>query len=339
MRSPARNRDVYVVGAGLSSALGLPTTTQLLSELLELGARPGQRRNREQLPRRLADAFAFFYPDGAYDGYVPDVVDFFSTLRTYADVGRDLAGGFGDAGALHRTLKFALAELLVEKCHAAEGALANGHPFLDEMLQPGNIVVTSNWDLLLERYAQVRGIPLRLSGTASDSVVLLKLHGSIDWCLGRDMRAQHRPEDFALLSERLFAAPGRRLPIPDSEQRADVPLRIRTLEMLGPAWNLKIRTCAVELLMVTMTLGKAGALSPLRRVWRDAYGAISRARSLELVGYSLPHDDIEIRTLLRAGVRRGTQRPEVAIRNPDPHVHERVRRYLTPDARSVYNAL
>ena len=57
--------------------------------------------------------------------------------------------------------------------------------------------------------------------------------------------------------------------------------------------------------MITMARGKAGDLGPLRDVWRDAYGAVSRAQRLEIVGYSMPPDDIEIRTLLRAGVLRG----------------------------------
>jgi hypothetical protein len=45
-----------------------------------------------------------------------------------------------------------------------------------------------------------------------------------------------------------------------------------------------------------------GDLGPLRDIWRDAYGAPSRARNLEIVGYSMLDDDAGIRTPIRAGV-------------------------------------
>jgi hypothetical protein len=87
-----------------------------------------------------------------------------------------------------------------------------------------------------------------------------------------------------------------------------------------------------------MARGKAGDLGPIRDIWRDAYAALSRASDIYIVGYSLPPDDLEIRTLLRAGVKRGTP-PRITVRNPAPDVHERVWRYVdrtaTPDYSSV----
>jgi hypothetical protein len=87
-------------------------------------------------------------------------------------------------------------------------------------------------------------------------------------------------------------------------------------------------------------VGLAGDLGPLRDTWRDAYGAISRASRLEIVGYSMPPDDIEIRTLLRAGVQRGREQlHELVVRNPETGVHERVRRYLDRTVTSKYQGV
>jgi hypothetical protein len=56
-----------------------------------------------------------------------------------------------------------------------------GWASVDEILSPGNIVITSNWDLFVEWYAACRGIRLRLGGNLHDSVLtLIKLHGSVD---------------------------------------------------------------------------------------------------------------------------------------------------------------
>jgi hypothetical protein len=44
-------------------------------------------------------------------------------------------------------------------------------------------------------------------------------------------------------------------------------------------------------------------------IWKDAYTALSRARVLEIVGYSMPPDDID-------GAQRNS--PEVLIEIPHP---------------------
>lgn len=113
--TPARDRDVYFVGAGLSTAAGLPNTPALLEGVLTFA----EQRNwliRERLAHRLHDAFEFFYPDAEYEGFRPSVVDFFSALRTFLDVGSGLRGTrFTDAPELYRVLKLAIANLLVDK--------------------------------------------------------------------------------------------------------------------------------------------------------------------------------------------------------------------------------
>jgi hypothetical protein len=335
---PVRDRNVYFVGAGLSCALGLPNTAMLLEGVIDLASRNRRWGRVERLDERLRVAFEYFYPDAVHEGYMPDVGDFFSALRTYLDVGSDLAGGLSDAPSLYRSLKSAIAHLLVEATRKCQPMLRAGHPYLEEMVQPGNIIVTSNWDLVVERYAQLHNVPLRLTGSSEEEVVLHKLHGSVDWCLGKHMRV--RPvRQYAMLNEKLFGARPYRPAIPSRSARAEVALRVRVLESWSGALNA-LRLRATEPYMVTMARGKAGDLGPLRMVWRDAYGAISRAEHLEIVGYSMPPDDIEIRTLLRAGVQRGRQDlEEVMVRNPAPDVHDRVRRYLDRAVRSDYRGI
>ncbi len=144
---PARDRDVYFVGAGLSVAMGLPNTAMLLDGVLGLARRPGRWQTQE-LEQRLDKAFKYFYPDAINAGYRPDVVDFFSALRTYLDVGAGLPGGFADAPHLYRSLKSAIAHLLIEKVRQGDNSLKQRHPYLDEMISPGNFIITSNWDVL-----------------------------------------------------------------------------------------------------------------------------------------------------------------------------------------------
>lgn len=318
--------------------MGLPNTAMLLDGVLAL-AGESKRWQREDLQGRLRQAFEYFYPDAVHEGYMPDVVDFFSALRTYLDVGAGLPGGFADAPHLYRALKIAIANLLIRKLGRCERVLDNGHPYLDEIVQPGNVVVTSNWDVLIERYAQLREVPVRLSGTGEpDELAVLKLHGSLDWCIGAHMKRAGNRTHYAQLTERLFTERLYKPKIPAASKRQGMVLRSRALENWSSAWRL-VSGGATEPHIVTMARGKAGDLGPLRQVWRDAYGAISRARQLEIVGYSMPPDDIEIRTLLRAGVQRGNDLDEVMVKNPSPDVHVRVRQYLDRDIDSDYRGI
>jgi hypothetical protein len=318
-----------------SRALGLPNTAELLTGVLSLARRSRRWRQTEHLPARIDAASKFFYPDAENKGYRPDVVDFFSALRTYIDVGSGLSGGFRDAPELFRALKFAIAQLLVDGTRDIDAKLQTGHPFLNQIVQPGNVVVTSNWDLVLERYAALNGVPVRLRGYDSSEFVVLKLHGSVDWCTAGRRSRSYTDSRYAALTEQLFARSPRRLRVP---QARDAVIRIRALEDWPRAWST-ISSRALDLHMVTMARGKSGDLGPLQEVWRDAYGALSRASRLEIVGYSLPDDDIEIRTLLRASILRGDGPSRLVTRNPATDVHERVWRFLSRQARPDYQGI
>ncbi len=333
--TPDRTLRVFFVGAGLSSAAGLPNTPSLISGVLELARRKSTWGITQSLPERMEDAFRFFYPDAELPGFRPNVVDFFSTLRTFIDIGTQFPGtGLEDPASLFRTLKLAIVHLLVEETRGVDSQRLVRHEYFNDMIQPGNVIITSNWDPLLERFAQLAGTSLRLSGEDLQAgVLLLKLHGSVDWTLREHGKKAFTTDNFASLRERLFH-PGRpyRLAVP--KRPSDI-IRIRALESWTQAWRL-IKSSTSEPHIVTMVRGKAGDLGPLEGVWRDAYAALSRASSLEIVGYSMPADDTEIRTLLRAGIRRGNEDPYVVVRNPSPEVHDRIRALLGREATGSY---
>jgi YD repeat-containing protein len=236
-----------------------------------------------------------------------------------------------------RRLKFGIANLLVKRLKEADPRLAFGSDYLKEVVQPGNIVVTSNWDFGIEHYARLCGVPVRWRGrgTRTGELVVLKLHGAIDWTLGSEAQiGRFGALEFSPLSEQAFG-PGYRVSLPSSKERELSVLRIKALEEWGSAWR-RISSRTREPYIVTMARGKTGELGPLREIWRDAYEALSRAQRLEIVGYSLPDDDVEIRTMLRAAVRRGKGPEEIIVRNPAPDVHVRFRRFLRRKVESNY---
>lgn len=314
----------------------LPNTPSLINEVLRFSSTSaGKWLADDGLRLRLSQAFEFFYPDAKNAYFQPDVVDFFSSLRTYLDIGAGLSGtGFNDAADLYRLLKRAIAHVLVSSQKAIDPQRFESSAFLEDLVQPGNIIITSNWDTLVESFAAAKGIPLRLSSRSrhfpESEVSLLKLHGSIDWCQVSARVSGHGDDDYAHLSERQNADR------PYSKQLPGSPsdlIRVRSTG--GDLWQ-KLKSRTREPWMVTMVTGKQDDLGPLQEVWRDAYRALSWAETLEIIGYSLPPDDVEIRTILRAGVRRGERPPKIIVRNPAPDVHYRVRAFLDRGAESDF---
>lgn len=324
---------MYFLGAGFSRALGLPNTAELLSEVHRLSDSRGLA-----VGRKLRDAYRYFYPEEA-DTFVPDVVDFFSVLRAYEDVAgiadggaSRFPGGFPHPGLLSE-LRLAVVRLLCERLRQLQ-IPPTGWATVDRMLAPGNVVITSNWDLFVEWYAHCRKVRLRLGGALDDNTLtLIKLHGSVDWTERRYRKPATEDPDFAVLRELQNSRPSHGISIKSSE----LMLRVRAVENLSKSWQfIKARTERPHMIM--MSQGKTVDLAPIQNMWDDAYAALCAARELQIIGYSLPVDDVEIRTLLRAGVARGKLRPKVVVCNPEPSVHVRVRTYITREAESDYAA-
>lgn len=344
-RVPQRTREVYFLGAGFSKAFGLPLTSELLSELEVMAAKyPNGHLNTGHPPgqdfrARLSNVMRALYPDGHYEGYRPGVVDFFASLSTYVDLSESFTNTSFPGGkprAFLHQLKRGIARILIEKTREALDSHSTSRE-LERVVRPGVIAVTSNWDLLLESYAQMKGIPLRRSLSTesdrrADEFTLLKLHGSVDWLRTTDKRASYPESDFRPIGTLSMGFPERSARLRKEEELC------RVVSAISNTWQ-RVSARAEVPHMVTMATGKIDDLGPLRQVWRDAYSVISMAKNLRIVGYSMPPDDTEIRTLLRAGVKRGTTDPTVHVTNPSPDVHDRVRRYVSAKITSNYSAV
>jgi hypothetical protein len=266
---PQRTRNVYFLGAGFSRALNLPNTAELLAEVHKLAK---SQSPELVIDRKLREAYKFFYPEEAKT-FVPNVVDFFSVLRAYEDVSGvtdggnpRFPGGFKHPGLLTE-LRMAIVRLLCDRLRQIPIPPA-GLGSVEQILQPGNVVITSNWDLFVERYANCRGIRLRLGGTPeSQTLTLIKLHGSLDWTEQRLRKANQSDDDYSVLRELQNSKPSHRLAF-----KTDKMLRIHAVENMSKSWQfIKARTERPHMIM--MSQGKTVDMGPIQSMWDDAYHA------------------------------------------------------------------
>jgi hypothetical protein len=220
---------------------------------------------------------------------VPDVTDLLSTLdwmiRDQSSFGPSL--DTGDSGERSSTGELArVRDLVVQALCLCLGtyedlnAASTAHEFV-QLVRSGDALVTTNWDLLLDAARDRRfGSKPEDYGTTGNVVLeghteprtderpkLLKLHGSLSW--------RYCPRCQRLVIDPLHHVAGER------RERA-------TCEC----------TCRFSELIVTPGFVREYRNVHLLTIWREAMLTLARAAHWIFVGYSLPADDVGIRTLL-----------------------------------------
>ena len=195
VRPDSSNYRIFVLGAGFSCAAGLPVAHDLWREVLrraeKLSGRAGKFLDDLQM-------YIEFRKDCDGLSLTPDEVDFENFLA-FLDIEHHLGlrgsdTWSADGNEAQVVVKMLIAQILTERMPPKE-RIPNLYLRFAEALRPGDYVLTFNYDVVLERALEVVGKPFRLfpqrfkkvhSGyaegdTAMEEVVVLKLHGSIDW--------------------------------------------------------------------------------------------------------------------------------------------------------------
>jgi hypothetical protein len=323
-------RTVLFLGAGASRPFGFPVTAEILPEIL---------RRLEPSPGELGDLLGRFLP-ALFGGAVapPLITDLLSLVDHLIATGNAPQPGIGaaDLDRLRLLLEQAVADVL------AEPSVGPGGHGNEEVLQrfvawirrradegPGRVsLITTNYDVVLEkrlyalldsrdipdlvdfgvswRPADRPGVEPARSRPAAPWLGLFKLHGSLDW-----LRCP--------LCEHIYIDPA------------------RTVVGGGTGSAARARTCVCGYAPLRHIIVAPSAVRDIRdpsllSIWHSALEALRTADEWTVVGYSLPPEDVAIRSLLlRAS--RGRERPPVVHlveRGENPEVQNRYR-LLFPD--------
>jgi hypothetical protein len=261
---------------------------------------------------------------------VPDVTDLLSTLdwmiREQSSFGPGLNAGdssepssVGELAGVRDLVVQALCYCLGTYDHL--DAASTARDFM-QLVRPDDSLITTNWDLLLDAARDARfGSQPEDYGTTGNVVLegstapqseerpkLLKLHGSLSWRYCQ--RCQR------LVIDPLHHVAGER------KDGATCPCKCRFSELIvTPGFVREYRN--IHLLTI----------------WREAMLTLARAERWVFVGYSLPPDDVGIRTLLLKArcVRHdvGGEDPVVAIVTGADRREETLARYqgILPQAK------
>jgi hypothetical protein len=320
MSQNANRYRVFVLGAGFSCAAGLPLAVELWREV--------QRRARtlsgraEQFWDDL-ETYIRYRKDCVGLMLTPDQVDFeeflaFLDIEHYLGLrGSDTWSVDGnEAQVVVRTL---IAEILAEAMPSVE-AVPQLYRRFAASLQPNDYVLTFNYDVLLERALESVGKPFRLFpqrfknvrpgfaevDTSREEVVILKLHGSIDWF----DRTQYHELEVAFAKQGSHSHPPHPVfanatnldvvPLVDGPRFANDPLRhMHRVRKLEDLYRRSFLFHCIPWLLSPSSMKMLYATT-LRDFWYGLGDVGTLNFGLAIIGFSLPqHDDYACQVLYR----------------------------------------
>jgi len=304
---------LFILGAGFSQPAGLPLANELWEEIRKRAE--GLRGRAAKFHDDLRDYLEFKLECDGLKTQAEDV-DFEDFCR-FLDIehflglrGSDTWSRDGNEGTV--VIKTLIGEILAERTPLSQD-IPELYLNFAEMLRPDDYVLTFNYDVLLERaleaigkryrlfpkrYKSVRGQSATVDFSAKE-VVILKLHGSIDWFDREEYSLWQREY------ERLGSSEDPTHPVFNTKddlglrkliegpRQPDDPLRemyrVRNVETLYEKKNLWPLAVPWLLAPSTMKILYAGKLESF---WhgQGSYGGVWNS-GLAIIGYSLPTQD------------------------------------------------
>lgn len=306
---------VLVLGAGFSKPAGLPLCAELFVEILKEAKLRGLYDN---ILKRDIDAF-LEYLDKTKGLRISESQINFEEFISYLDIEHFLQLKGSDHSSSEGNLsQLVVRNLIATILHFRESLMTDeDFALYDEFvgrLDPGDVIITFNYDTILERAFSRKGIPFRLFPTRlrsisfgggevmdTDEIVLLKMHGSINWFdvlvfdehqeAFRDQGTYVRPrhEVFAkqkepFLLQKIIDGPyAPHSPLQKIYMADDVKKYLANCSFTGAAP-----------LIISPSFSKMVYLNPLTEFWRGCNAVGVGNGTVAIVGFSFPDHDAYI---------------------------------------------
>lgn len=284
------NKKVFVLGSGFSASMGLPTLNNLFQQIIEYPARFDN--DKEEVLSALEVLYPHFTRKVA-NSY-PPFEEFLSIVNSAEDFSSDEYPTIYEEGYWQNKNRSALrllTDFISGKCKEAENN-ALLEKFITS-LRYGDVIITFNWDNLVERMAFKKNLEINLSERSSNAISILKLHGSINWSkVPNDFRLQNH-SCVRWLTTNIFHT------IDYTYQDNWIPLNI-------PPY------------IIPPISSKSFAKEPfLLKIWHEAFNSLVEAQDICFIGYSLPEQDFQARTLFVSVPRKEIK---YKVIDPDPSI-------------------
>jgi hypothetical protein len=310
--SPSYNNAIYILGAGFSKPAGLPVADELWKEVVRRALPMSERAAKF---RTSLENYTEYQRRCFGKGLTIETVNF-EQFCGYLDIEHHLGLLGSDTWSAEGNEAQVIIKTLIGQILTERTPSSNTMPqlYIDfaKQLKPYDRILTFNYDILFERALDAAGVPYRLypdryetvhrdgSGTIDwqrEEVVVLKMHGSVDWFdkttfnwLQEDARFHGHhgfvPHD-AIFNSNLRTTPLVEGPRPHDDPIANVH-RLVDVEAFyrNPALFLSTPR------LINPSTAKVVYASRFSDFWRGLNFMGGANFRMVIIGYSLPeHDD------------------------------------------------
>jgi hypothetical protein len=281
----AQRKCVYVIGAGFSAGLGYPLTSDLLMRLWD--------RIDGTFKKRLERVIRFHHPGFDPDRFTsfPNVEQLLSEMLVNEELfhaSRQYEGKFTKEKLrnLQRDLLLKIADWFHELAKEVTPSAPRNEwlkDFRDRVKKEKAAIISFNWDLILDELLfgdDINSANYGFTKGGEDGPILLKPHGSLNWYeeeLGSHLTGSKRELIFGEENKNaIYAFRKFRAPITKTD-------RIYTPLIVPPVY-LKNFDKPV-----------------FRTLWNNCTAALSTAKKVVFLGYSMPQADLHAQYIMRCG--------------------------------------
>ncbi|HMV29738.1 MAG TPA: hypothetical protein PKE23_10155 [Anaerolineales bacterium] len=317
---------VFVLGAGFSAAAGVPLTNELLQMAFTLFA--------DECPGIYSRVEGYALESIAQEGDLDVSRLNFSDLCTFLEFVelREYGGGerWSENGSREKlALRFFLAKALAA-CTPNGDNIPQLYIDFALQLQPRDIIISFNWDGLLEAALSAVGKKYTYDRSDDHAIAIYKLHGSLNWRLGEPKRLDGNPPklpwaklDFGsgMMDRHLYC----------------------TMDLLNrKTWQRFPPLSEVDPYLVLPGYGKAFDVRANAPLWYKPEFNFAFTHDVYIIGLSLAHDDFFIKSFFLSNLPyiqsySGVEGRKVFVINPSSAVYSDYEFVLSTGYAEVWN--
>lgn len=291
--------NVYILGAGFSAEANIPLTSSLLNEAINL--------------IKAEDRFIYDDLNNLVESYYKiesTTIDYsfvnLSELLTILHYGE--ISGYSSKnkteigrGKIISALRYYLCKVIAQRT-PQNNEIPEFYDKFVKKLKPSDIVLSFNWDCLLEIVLINNNIPFNHSFRFQDNIMVAKLHGSINWT--------HQKEDNLNLDWK---------PIGLVEHLNESEIYFSNNLLKLDKWQHSFSDSNLSPLIVMPGLGKSFDVLRLSCYWSNLSYSVGFAKQIFILGLGLSTDDFILSKMLMSVLSKIPDDTEIVIVNPDPY--------------------
>jgi hypothetical protein len=302
-----KQNRVFILGAGFSAAAGIPLTEELLARAMQKFSTecPGIYSRVENYAKECV---------GSTDRSLDLSATSFSELCTFLEFIelREYGGGerSSENGSREKlALRFYLAKTIAERTPVASSI---PQLYLDfaAQLHEHDIVISLNWDCLLEVALEAVGKRYTYNLSGKGAVKLCKLHGSVNWRLG-DPNQLGTPVNTLGWQAMGF-----------TKEMMTREIYHSSSLLQFPTWHRYAPLGELDPFLVLPGYGKAFDVRANAVLWYKPEFAFAATHDVFIIGLGLAHDDFFVRSFFLSNLPHinefsGVDDRRIFIINPD----------------------